>query len=571
MAKGALSFLAGLASGYLNQKQKQDEKERQDKFDQIRLDEAARNKAEWDRKDTLNKSIAEAAQDGGPIVEDAQADDASPSPSSSPVIPAIPDTKTDTAVEANTLSVATAPQPFATQGTGLLPQTGTLAAQPASAPAQPDLAGPDASIKINPAPEDAAKPATLAASIGLDTKIYPATSANPDSPDAVSPSGAAITADPAYVAKPGNPDTAAVPGTATALAGNQGISVRSPGKPMFMGKQYESTADAQKAMDTYNSADARNERIAKALRANGDHEGAMRLEANARQAQLADFQQKVIKHNWGRQILSEGVEDSYKALLKGDPAGMAEAFNKSGQYKISGDIDITPSTIKLADGTTRPSNTASFNIVKQDGSIVPMKINADELGKTLLDAKDAAKFDIEKEQKAIERAFQIAENDKVRAQNSKQHKESLGVQYARLRQEQQYQDRVLDASAAAKKYADPLHVFTPQEPSSGKPPAQTVTATTAAPASVPTPAPPPAKPIPKSSEYKGISDGQKFLNDVKSVASTVGSGLKSINDNFDRIKTADQLRNIRSRMESNLVLSDEQKQIAIENGLMSKD
>ena len=72
MAKGALSFLAGLTSGYLTQKQREEDKERQEKFDQIKLDEAARNKAEWDRADKIRDDIAAAAKKEDTITDDAQ-------------------------------------------------------------------------------------------------------------------------------------------------------------------------------------------------------------------------------------------------------------------------------------------------------------------------------------------------------------------------------------------------------------------------------------------------------------------------------------------------------------------
>lgn len=58
MGRGALAFLAGLGSGYLNASKQREEKERQDKIDQIKFDEADRAKSEWNlaekkRKDTF--------------------------------------------------------------------------------------------------------------------------------------------------------------------------------------------------------------------------------------------------------------------------------------------------------------------------------------------------------------------------------------------------------------------------------------------------------------------------------------------------------------------------------------
>ena len=52
-----LSFAAGLANGYFNAEKDKSENERQDKFDQITFDKAAREKQEYDDKEAIQKKI----------------------------------------------------------------------------------------------------------------------------------------------------------------------------------------------------------------------------------------------------------------------------------------------------------------------------------------------------------------------------------------------------------------------------------------------------------------------------------------------------------------------------------
>lgn len=567
MSKSALAFLAGIGSGYLAEGRRQEDKARQDKLDQIRFDEADRTKSEWDLAEKKRKDIADAAKDGGPVVDDAQ------------------------------VVTGLSTQPVTYQDKNL---------------ADADVRQGNRMLQQAPAP--------IAATQGIMPRD-PATQST-------------------------NQAT-----TTPSIATQQGITMAPLGKPMFQGKEYADPATAKAAVDTYNSPDARNARIAQAMRANGDHEGAMRMEANAKQAALQDFQMKVANHNWARQVKSEGVGDAYEALKLGDASGMTEAFNKSGKYKISGEVGITPSQVKLPDGSVRQNNIATFNIVKEDGTVVPMKVSAQELEKTLIKAEDFAKINMEEEYRALNRAWTSKEDDKKLASAERMHRESMGVQYAQMRQaEQHYQDslpagkiRLIESaikdytmpeekrkemlgidnldqktrllvnsnlkesdqlqaamsSAMAKgewqadspgakallvrqavlseslknmlgapvgkKSADPLGLYGADATKNGTPASQPATTNSSAktPLKVNT--------VPRASEYKGESDGQQLWNNMKSIASTVGTGLKSVSDNFDRIDKADQIRSVRSRIENNQVLSDAQKRIAIDNGLLRKD
>ena len=64
MSKGALAFIAGLGSGYLNQQQREEDQARRDKIDKISLDRADREKQEYDDKQALKAKIGEASKPG---------------------------------------------------------------------------------------------------------------------------------------------------------------------------------------------------------------------------------------------------------------------------------------------------------------------------------------------------------------------------------------------------------------------------------------------------------------------------------------------------------------------------
>lgn len=70
MGKGALAFIAGLGTGYLNQKNREEEKARQEKFDQIALDRADRERQDYEKKQNLERSISEASKPGAIKYED---------------------------------------------------------------------------------------------------------------------------------------------------------------------------------------------------------------------------------------------------------------------------------------------------------------------------------------------------------------------------------------------------------------------------------------------------------------------------------------------------------------------
>lgn len=603
MSKGALAFLAGLGSGYLSEGRRQEDKARQEKFDQIRFDEADRAKSEWDLNEKKRKDIAEAAKDGGEVVEDAQVVSG---------LAAKPATYQDKDLAASDTR----------EGNRMLRQApgGFAATQGISQPAADSSTATGSNV------------VPMAVSEG----IVPRESATPTGSQA------------------------------QPIATQQGVTMAPVGKPMFQGKEYADSGTAKTAAESFNSPDARNARIAQAMRANGDHEGAMRIEANAKQALVQDFQMKVAKHNWGRQIIEEGTADAAKALRAGDALGMETAFNKSGKYKIAPGLQIAPTETKSPDGTIKRTNIATFNILKEDGTIVPMKMSTDELEKTVLSAKEAMALDLQAEANAFEREYKTNTfKEQVRS-----HKAHEGISYGQLALAQKKDQReaesykrqspegqvdfiekalgtpfapderkklllkaaglgekvedhmklaeslateavkagtlkVEDAPALVQKIVGSFTTFknnsvlegvvktelgkakgspeyaglyqdaikknmTPEQLKvMGFDPPQKPTSTATASAATGAQSKPLA--VPRASEYKGESDKDYFLGKAKSIASTIGTGIQAYGDRFTEIERREEFRKVKGLIEDNRQLTFEQKKFAIENGMLRKE
>jgi hypothetical protein len=173
----------------------------------------------------------------------------------------------------------------------------------------------------------------------------------------------------------------------------QGVSMAAVGKPMFQGKEYVDAATAQAAADGYNSPDSRNARIAQVYRANGDHLGAMDLEAKAKQGQAADFTMKVAQHDYAKKLKDEGVFDAAAAMRRGDAAGVKSAFNAGGQYKIDGDVSIEPVEKDIPGIGKKLTYQATFNATGPDGQSKQVSYNSHDLGMQLMPAEKALDWD----------------------------------------------------------------------------------------------------------------------------------------------------------------------------------
>lgn len=316
MSKGALAFMVGLGTGYLNASKAKDDKERQDKFDQINLDRGAREKAAADREESIRTGIAGAAKNEE-VNNDAQLVTGI---AAKPAIYENKDLASSDVREASRMLRA-APAPIAAQG--IIPK------------------------------QDVTQVSASADAIGA-------------TPQQVSPQ---------------EPIAA------------QGISMAAVGRPMFKGKEYADSAAAQAAADRYNSQDSRNARIAQVYRANGDHLGAMDLEAKAKQGQAADFTMKVAQHDYAKKLKDEGVFDAAAAMRRGDAAGVKSAFNAGGQYKIDGDVTIAPVEKDIPGVGKKTTYQATFNAIGPDGQPKQVSYNSHDLGMQLMPVEKALDWD----------------------------------------------------------------------------------------------------------------------------------------------------------------------------------
>jgi polyhydroxyalkanoate synthesis regulator phasin len=546
MSKGALAFIAGLGTGYLNQKNREDEKARQDKFDQIALDRAADEKADRERKKKTVSEVGEASQEAR-------------------------------AVEVQDHSVSS----------------------PAS----------------NARTDDVAALPIAAQGIISSQSEQPPTSTSP--------------------------------------IASQGIQKST----WQVGKQSFSDSDsANKAAQEYNKPETRNARIAQVYRSNGDHETALRIEEQTKQAEFADFKMKVARHEWGRKLVDEGIVDVAKAANIGDAAGMLKAMNATGDHKAQ-NLTLTPVDTKLADGTPRRTYIANYELIKPDGSVQKMQSTSTDLMKLSLSANDALSFNMQEEAKAFMRKHQ----DDTFAEQKRSNRAQEGISAGHFKLSQAREQReadsfrrqspegqidfiekaigvlfskddrrkyLLKAAGLGEKTED--HQKFAQDIVMEQVKAGTLTAAQAPDAvgavvqgfaiakqkqinestikselsklvgkpeyvdaykeALATGATPEylktlgfdnpvnqiekknkniagsgvLKPTPiKASEYQGESDGARLLTNVK-------SGIDSIRKQDAEHKAARKLEGVKYRIKNNLSLSDEAKEIAIENGLLLK-
>lgn len=64
MSKGALAFIAGLGTGYLNQRNREEDRTRQERMDRIALERADRDQIDFEDKQNLKRAVAEASKPG---------------------------------------------------------------------------------------------------------------------------------------------------------------------------------------------------------------------------------------------------------------------------------------------------------------------------------------------------------------------------------------------------------------------------------------------------------------------------------------------------------------------------
>lgn len=101
-------------------------------------------------------------------------------------------------------------------------------------------------------------------------------------------------------------------------------------------------------------------------------ERAMRMEVDGLQISNARAEQ-------ARRLREEGVFDAMRAFRGGNAQAMKEAFNKSGEFKIDGDVTLEPEERDIKGIGKIKTYNATFNTVGPDGNKVERRFNSHDL------------------------------------------------------------------------------------------------------------------------------------------------------------------------------------------------
>lgn len=145
--------------------------------------------------------------------------------------------------------------------------------------------------------------------------------------------------------------------------------------------QEQATADAVQQ----NKPEARRTRMAD-LAAQGNAFAATALDTDHKLTQRGreDVTWTQAQTAYTKKLKDEGVFDTAAALRRGDSAAMVEAFNRSGEHQIVGDVTITPEMRDIPGRGQVPTNTATFQIKMPDGTIKQMTRNSHDLSTALM-------------------------------------------------------------------------------------------------------------------------------------------------------------------------------------------
>jgi hypothetical protein len=130
-----------------------------------------------------------------------------------------------------------------------------------------------------------------------------------------------------------------------------------------------------------------------------DPERAHRLESNTLNLENARAERT-------RRLKEEGLFDAMRAFRSGDVAGMKDAFNKGGQFKIDGDVTMTPEERDIPGIGKVTTYNATFNTLGPDGKPVSRTFNSHDLSMQLmpyekaLDVLNKGKKTVQEGQKA---------------------------------------------------------------------------------------------------------------------------------------------------------------------------
>lgn len=135
---------------------------------------------------------------------------------------------------------------------------------------------------------------------------------------------------------------------------------------------YDSAAPALAAAAQYNAPGAVNARQVAALNAMGKPTEAMALQNQ--QAQIDAAAQERL-----RTVKNEGIIEALQAFRRGDAKGMADSFNKTGQYKILDTPQLTQNNRDIPGVGIVPTYDATMTVQGPDGQPQQIKVNSHDL------------------------------------------------------------------------------------------------------------------------------------------------------------------------------------------------
>lgn len=168
--------------------------------------------------------------------------------------------------------------------------------------------------------------------------------------------------------------------------GEMGPSQTAPSLGGFKvgGSSFLDRAQADTAAAAENTPEAQASRIAAAYRANGAPDKALTLENAA-------FTQKIAKEKYTQdqkdrasKYKQEGLIDAAKALRAGDAAGVFQAFNAGGDFKLEGQPEITREDREVPGIGKIPTYNAKVRVLGPDGKVQERVINSHDLSMSLM-------------------------------------------------------------------------------------------------------------------------------------------------------------------------------------------
>lgn len=124
---------------------------------------------------------------------------------------------------------------------------------------------------------------------------------------------------------------------------------------------------------------------------------------------------------YAKKLADEGVIDAVRALRRGDAKAVAEAFNRGGEHRIEGDIEVVKEMRTIKGLGEIPTYTAKGKMKMPDGTLKEVSFNSHDLGMSLMPYEQALNLQykgVEAADKSLLRASQ-AEAASARAEASR--------------------------------------------------------------------------------------------------------------------------------------------------------